>query len=75
MILYTTILFGLFTILIIGSALNPLLERLNVKQTREMTMVRMDTDEVTGSQQRCFNRFKKMLNNFDTYDFRPHFTK
>lgn len=32
-ILYMTVTFALFTILGVGSVLNPLLERLNVKQT------------------------------------------
>lgn len=37
-------------------------------------MVRMETNEAIGTQTNCFNKFKKTIIDFDTYEFRPHFT-
>jgi NhaP-type Na+/H+ or K+/H+ antiporter len=74
-ILTDTLIFSLMTILIIGTMLNPILSKLDVKQKDNGRSSAMDDGEVTGKQYNCFNRFKKMVRDFDSVYFSPLFIK
>ena len=74
-ILSDTLIFSLATILIIGTALNPIISKMNVKQHDSGRSNTLDLNEVTGKQYNCFNKFKKMVRNFDSVYFSPLFIK
>ena len=77
LILTDTLIFSLLTILVVGSILNPILSKLDVKQKedddgRTSTMA---PSEMIGAQYNCFNRFKKRIRDFDSIYFSPLFIK
>ena len=78
-ILIDTLLYALFTILGIGSILNPILERLGVKRNAaddaaEELTERMN--EANGNVPRnCCSKLKKRIRHFDNETFSPLFIK
>lgn len=74
-ILTDTLIFSLLTILVVGSFLNPILAKLDVKQQDEDKKKIMGEKEVLGDQTNCFNKLKKMVRDFDSVYFSPLFIK
>jgi NhaP-type Na+/H+ or K+/H+ antiporter len=73
-ILTDTLVFSLLTILVIGTFLNPILSKLDVKQDEEVSKV-LEDNQVLGKQTNCFNKFKKLIRDFDSLYFSPLFIK
>lgn len=82
-ILIDTLLYSLFTILGIGSILNPLLDKLGVKNTDESrgdVSARNELDSSSAQEERevprgCSARMKKKIRTFDNEYFSPLFIK
>lgn len=74
-ILTDTLVFSLLTILVIGTFLNPILSKLDVKQQDDDRMKNMDSNQVLGNQTNCFNKFKRVVRDFDSLYFSPLFIK
>ena len=76
-ILIDTLIYALFTILGIGSILNPVLDRLGVKRTAEDDE-RNDLNNNDGDEARrenCCMRMKTRIRKFDNEYFSPLFIK
>jgi NhaP-type Na+/H+ or K+/H+ antiporter len=71
-ILIDTLCFSLVTILIQGSIMNPVLSKCDVKQKPELPG---QENDITGTSQNWFNRFKLRVRNFDNSYFAPLFIK
>lgn len=68
LILTDTLITSLFTILVIGSILNPILSKLDVKQKEDNDgrTSTMAPNDMIGGQYNCFNRLKKRIRDFDS---------
>ena len=77
-ILIDTLLYALFTILGIGSVLNTILERLDVKRKPEDDAAEELNErmkEAEGRPKNCCSRFKTSVRHFDNETFSPLFIK
>ena len=75
-ILIDTLLQALFTILGIGSVLNPILERLGVKRKESDARDGLDDVDAEGAQPKnCSAKIKQKIRNFDNEYFSPLFIK
>ena len=72
-ILIDTLLYSLFTILVFGSVLHPLLNKMDVKN--KSIVVEEQIEVLEERRQNCCNRFKQNLSWFDTNYFAPIFIK
>ena len=68
-----TLFYALFTILIVGSILNPILERCDVLAKEETEQIAEEDNE--GEQGSCCLKFKKKLVEFDQRWFAPVFIR
>lgn len=72
-ILIDTVIYSLFTILIVASILNPVLTWADVKQKDdpETDKKTLKISEVIGHQDKCLNRCKKRIRSWDSLYFSP----
>ena len=73
-ILIDTLIYSMITILGIGSILNPVLEKMGVKQTEEDTNNKTEQEKDTRPPN-CCQRIKTRIRYFDNDTFAPLFIK
>jgi len=77
-ILIDTLLYALFTILGIGTILNPILERMGVKRDPTADAAEEMNErlkEAAGRPKNCCQKFKAAIRRFDNETFAPLFIK
>ena len=74
-ILIDTLIYSMITILGIGSILNPVLERMGVKQTEEDTLRNKPGPDNNNRPQNWCQRIKSRIRYFDNETFAPLFIK
>ena len=72
--LYTTLIFTLITILVIGSGLHPILERCEVMAKPEEVELE-DASQQQQERSQCCSRFKAYIYNFNANYFAPIFIR